>query len=87
MQTGIRRTSPVVTYFQFWQSSLLYQIGENESKMAQIESDKLTELRDPLFVISASLKIIKHQSVDEKLSPEIKRIETALGKIEKIMQC
>ncbi len=54
--------------------------------MAQIESDKLTELRDPLFVISTSLKIIKHQSVDKKLSPEIKRIEAALNKIEKIMQ-
>ncbi len=53
--------------------------------MTQIESEKLTELRDPLFVISASLKIIKHQSADEKLSPEIKRIETALNKIEKIM--
>ena len=55
-------------------------------KLAQDESKKLTELRDPLFVISASLKIIKHQSPDTKLSPEIKRIETALSKIEKIMQ-
>lgn len=55
-------------------------------KLAQVESKKLTELRDPLFVISASLKIIKHQSADTKLSPEIKRIETALSKIEKIMR-
>ncbi|WP_157832504.1 hypothetical protein [Candidatus Nitrosotenuis chungbukensis] len=54
--------------------------------MAQIESEKLTELRDPLFVISTSLKIIKHQAADEKLNPEIKRIETALNKIERIMQ-
>ncbi|MBI5145960.1 MAG: hypothetical protein HZA84_01935 [Thaumarchaeota archaeon] len=54
--------------------------------MTPDESEKLTELRDPLFVISTSLKIIKHQSADGKLSPEIKRIETALNKIEKIMQ-
>ena len=55
-------------------------------KLVQIESKKLTEIRDPLFVISTALKIIKHQSEDEKLSPEIKRIEMALSKIEKIMQ-
>lgn len=55
-------------------------------KLAQVESKKLTELRDPLFVISASLKIIKHQSADTKLSSEIKRMEAALSKIEKIMQ-
>jgi len=55
--------------------------------MTQTESKKLTEIRDPLFVISASLKIIKHhQTTDQKLSPEIKRIETALNKIEKIIQ-
>jgi hypothetical protein len=55
-------------------------------KMTQVESKKLTELRDPLFVISTSLKILKHQSEDAKLGPEIKRMETALSKIEKIMQ-
>ncbi len=54
--------------------------------MAQVESKKLTELRDPLFVISTALKIIKHQSEDKKITPEIKRIETALSRIEKIMQ-
>lgn len=56
-------------------------------KTSRIESEKITEMRDPLFVISTALKIIKHQSADEKLSPEIKRIETALDKIEKIIQC
>ncbi len=54
--------------------------------MAQIESKKLTELRDPLFVITTALKIIKHQSEDKKITPEIERIETALSRIEKIMQ-
>lgn len=54
--------------------------------MTQSESEKLTELRDPLFVISTALKIIKHQSAGKKLSPEIERIETALNKIEKIMR-
>jgi len=55
------------------------------TQLAQIESKKLTDLRDPLFVISTALKIIKLQSEDEKIGPEIKRIETALSKIEKIM--
>ena len=78
--------SPSITNFQFWQSSLLYQIDEVVIKLTQVESKKLTELRDPLFVISTSLKIIKHKSAETKLSPEIKRIEAALNKIEKIMQ-
>jgi hypothetical protein len=56
-------------------------------KLTQIESKKLTDLRDPLFVLSASIKIMKHQSADKKLSPEIERMEAALCKIEKIMQC
>lgn len=70
---------------QFWQSSLLYQINEMITQLAQIESKKLTDLRDPLFVISTALKIIKLQSEDEKIGSEIKRIETALNRIEKIM--
>lgn len=74
------------SYFQFWQNSLLYEIDEKHIKLAQAESKKLTELRDPLFVISTALKIIKHQSEDKKITPEIKRIETALSRIEKIMQ-
>ena len=51
-----------------------------------MESKKITELRDPLFVISASLEIMKRQSTGSELDPEIKRMETALNRIEKIMQ-
>lgn len=54
-------------------------------QLTEVEPKKLTELRDPLFVLSTSLKILKHQSTDTKLNPEIKRMETALNKIEKIM--
>ena len=82
----VKSQSQNCAYFQFWQSSLLYQIGENMIKLSQIESKKLTEMRDPLFVISTALKIIKHQSEDKKITPEIERIETALSRIEKIMQ-
>jgi hypothetical protein len=59
---------------------------EKQMKLSQAESKKLTEIRDPLFVISTALKIIKHQSEDKKITPEIERIETALSRIEKIMQ-
>jgi len=54
--------------------------------LSQVEPKKITDLRDPLFVISTALKIIKHQSEDKKITPEIERIETALSKIEKIMR-
>lgn len=47
--------------------------------------EKLISMRDPLFVISASLEIIKHQSDDKSIQPEIKRIETALDKINKML--
>jgi hypothetical protein len=42
-------------------------------------------LRDPLFVIETALEIIKQRSSDDKIKPEIQRIETALTKIEKII--
>lgn len=47
--------------------------------------EKLVSMRDPLFVINTSLEIIKHQSADESIQPEIKRIEMALDKINKIL--
>lgn len=47
--------------------------------------EKLISMRDPLFVIGASLEIIKHQSADKSIQPEIKRIETALEKINKLI--
>lgn len=51
-----------------------------------MESKKITEMRDPLFVITTSLKIMKQQSTDSELNPEIKRMETALNRIEKILR-
>jgi hypothetical protein len=44
-----------------------------------------SSIRDPLFVISTSLEIIKHKSDDESVQAEIKRIEKALEKICKII--
>lgn len=38
-------------------------------------------IRDPLFVISTSLEIIKHKSNDKSIHAEIQRIEKALKKI------
>lgn len=60
--------------------------SRNDDKLTQMESKKITELRDPLFVITTSLKIMKHQSTDSELNPEIKRMETALSRIEKIIR-
>ncbi|CAE6497141.1 MAG: hypothetical protein QXE84_04140 [Candidatus Nitrosotenuis sp.] len=48
--------------------------------------EKLTMMRDPLFVISASIQIIKQRKSDEQVDMEIKRIQSALDKIGKIMQ-
>ncbi|WP_158507466.1 hypothetical protein [Candidatus Nitrosotenuis cloacae] len=52
-----------------------------------IQSDeKITKMRDPLFVIETSLEIIKQRSADDKIQPEIKRIESALTRLEQIMK-
>jgi hypothetical protein len=48
--------------------------------------EKIVKLRDPLFVIETSLEIIKNHSPDEKIQPELKRIESALTKIEQIIK-
>lgn len=48
-------------------------------------NNPLTEIRDPLFVINASLEIIKHQSDDRTVQSEVKRMEKALEKIQKII--
>lgn len=47
--------------------------------------EKLTQMRDPLFVINAALEIIKLKPIDESIKPEIKRIESALNNINKII--
>lgn len=48
--------------------------------------EKITKLRDPLFVIETSLQIIKNRSSDKTITPELERIENALTKIEQIMK-
>lgn len=48
--------------------------------------DKMAQLRDPLFVISTSIEIIKQRSGDAPVETEIKRIRSALAKIEQIIQ-
>lgn len=48
--------------------------------------ETIARMRDPLFVISASLEIIKHQSDAKGIEPEIKRIETALEKINNMIR-
>jgi hypothetical protein len=48
--------------------------------------EKIVKLRDPLFVIETSLEIIKNRSSDEKIQPELKRIEYALTKIGQIIK-
>lgn len=45
----------------------------------------LVGIRDPLFVIVASLEIIKHQSSNKSVQDEVKRIEKALDKINKMI--
>lgn len=48
--------------------------------------EKITMLRDPLFVISASVQIMKQHKSETQIESEIKRIQSALDKIGKIMQ-
>lgn len=48
--------------------------------------EKLTQMRDPLFVIATAIEIIKLQPIDESIKPEIKRIESALDNISKIIR-
>ncbi|AJZ75112.2 hypothetical protein SU86_000450 [Candidatus Nitrosotenuis cloacae] len=55
------------------------------SKLIQSD-EKITKMRDPLFVIETSLEIIKQRSADDKIQPEIKRIESALTRLEQIMK-
>jgi len=47
--------------------------------------DKITQLRDPLFVINTSLEIIKSRSTDDGINPELRRIKAALEKIDQII--
>jgi hypothetical protein len=48
--------------------------------------EKIVKLRDPLFVIGTALAIIKNRSSDAQIQPELKRIESALTKIEQIIK-
>jgi hypothetical protein len=48
--------------------------------------EKLTRIRDPLFVIELSLEIIKQRSSDERIKADLQRIGTAVTKIEQIIQ-
>lgn len=55
--------------------------------MALSDTDeKIVKIRDPLFVIETALAIIKNRSSDEQIRPELKRIESALTKIEQIIK-
>ena len=54
--------------------------------MTLSEDEKIVRLRDPLFVIETSLEIIKNRSSDDKIRPELKRIESALARIGKIIK-
>lgn len=49
-------------------------------------NEKMTQIRDPLFVIGASLEIIRQRANDSTVEPEIQRIKSALAKIEQIIQ-
>jgi hypothetical protein len=44
------------------------------------------KIRDPLFVIETALQIIKNRSNNEDIKPELKRIESALTRIEQIIK-
>ena len=44
-----------------------------------------SSMRDPLFVITTSLEIIKHRSDDQTVQAEVQRIEKALDKIRNII--
>lgn len=48
--------------------------------------ETIVRIRDPLFVISTSLEIIKHQSGTKGITTEIKRIETAIEKINNMIR-
>ncbi len=50
-----------------------------------VTDNPLVGIRDPLFVIVASLEIIKHQSSNKSIQDEVKRIEKALDKINKMI--
>lgn len=50
-----------------------------------VNDNALVGMRDPLFVIVASLEIIKHQSSNKLIQDEVKRIEKALDKINKMI--
>jgi hypothetical protein len=65
--------------------SFLYDGCKITSNLTNTE-EQMMRLRDPLFVIGTSLEIIKQRSQDDKIKPELKRIEDALTKIVQIMQ-
>jgi hypothetical protein len=49
------------------------------------QDEKLMKIMDPLFVILASLEIMKHRSKEGDIRPEIDRMESALNKISQII--
>lgn len=49
------------------------------------QDEKIMKIRGPLFVILASLEIMKRRSKEGDTSPEISRIESALNKISQII--
>ncbi len=55
------------------------------SYSVSMADNTLVGIRDPLFVIVASLEIIKHQSSNKSVQDEVKRIEKALDKINKMI--
>lgn len=55
------------------------------SYCVSMTDNPLIGIRDPLFVIVASLEIIKHQSSNKSIQDEVKRIEKALDKINKMI--
>jgi len=69
--------------FQLWQSGFLYLV--RMSYCIHMSEVIQSSIRDPLFVISTSLEIIKHKSDDKSVQAEIQRIEKALEKICKII--
>jgi hypothetical protein len=48
--------------------------------------ERLVRIRDPLFVIELSLEIIKQRTSAEKIKLDLQRINTAMTKIEQIIQ-
>ena len=55
------------------------------SYSVSMADNTLVGIRDPLFVIVASLEIIKHQSSNKSIQDVVKRIEKALDKINKMI--